>query len=246
MRLAKKLNYKKIGLFKILARIGTSACKLGLLPSMAIPNTFHISLLEAYQDNSFPSQINEPTSSIQIEGEDKYELDEIINSQLHYNTLQYRAKWKNYSPKHDKVWYSAEIFDNAEQAVQQFDQQYPGKPGVDSLHDQQVILRTSTRRRTRTTLTQPGGQCPTCRLPRCPHYPDSSRSLSQEMAHVFMSWNEYFDDGCQIHLSEKQESGLYSQFTRGSRQPSIAHNHDWRQDIEANPGQDCSPQPHPQ
>jgi len=53
---------------------------------MAIHNTFHISLLEPYQDNRFPSQIKEPSSPIQIEGEDEYELDEIIDSRLHYKS----------------------------------------------------------------------------------------------------------------------------------------------------------------
>jgi len=62
-RPAKKLDYKKIGPFKILAKIGTSAYELALPPSMAIHNTFHISLLEPYQDNRFPSQIKEPPSS---------------------------------------------------------------------------------------------------------------------------------------------------------------------------------------
>jgi len=79
-RPSKKLDYKKIGPFKILARIGTSAYKLALPPSMAIHNTFHISLLEPYQDNQFPSQIKEPHAPIQIEGEDEYELDEIMDS----------------------------------------------------------------------------------------------------------------------------------------------------------------------
>ena len=84
----KKLDYKKIGPFKILARIGTSAYKLAFPPSMKIHNTIHISLLEPYQDNRFPSQIQEPPPPIRIEGEDKHELDEIIDSLLHYNKLQ--------------------------------------------------------------------------------------------------------------------------------------------------------------
>jgi len=50
-RPCKKLDYKKIGQFKILASIGTSAYKLDLLPSMRIHNTFHIALLELYNDN---------------------------------------------------------------------------------------------------------------------------------------------------------------------------------------------------
>jgi len=82
---SKKLDYKKIGPFRILAKIGTSTYKLALPPSMAIHNTFHISLLEPYQDNRVPSQIKELPPPIQIEGEDEYELEEIIDSRLHYN-----------------------------------------------------------------------------------------------------------------------------------------------------------------
>ena len=84
-RPSKKLDYQKIRPFKVMAKIGTSAYKPALPPSMAIDNTFQISLVEPYQDNQFPSQIKELPPSIQIEGADAYELAEIINSQLHYN-----------------------------------------------------------------------------------------------------------------------------------------------------------------
>ena len=47
IRPSKRLDYKKIGPFKVLAKVGTSAYKLALPPSMAIHNTFHSSLLKA-------------------------------------------------------------------------------------------------------------------------------------------------------------------------------------------------------
>jgi len=168
-RPSKKVDYKKIRPFKILARIGTSAYKLALPPSMAIHNTFHISLLEPYQDNQFPLQIKEPPPPIQIEGEDEYELDEIIDSRLHYNKLQYRAKWKGYSPEHDKVWYPAENFNNAEHTVQRFHRRYPRNPVVETRHDQQIVLSTSPRRQTRTTLTHTSERRPAHRSQRYPH-----------------------------------------------------------------------------
>ena len=152
-RPSKKLDYKKIDPFKILAKIGTSTYKQALPPSMAIHNTFHISLLEPYQDKLFPSQIQRPPPPIQIEGEDEYERDEIIDSRLHYNKLQYRAKWKGYSPEHDKVWYPAKNFSNAELSIQRFHQRYPGKPRLDPRDDQQIVLRSSSRGQARTTLT---------------------------------------------------------------------------------------------
>ena len=102
-RPSKQLDYKKIGPFTIMAKIRTSAYKLSFSPWMKTHNTIHISLLEPYQDNRFPSQIQEAPLSIQIEGEDKHEIDEIIDSGLHFNKLQYRAKWKEYGPEDDKV-----------------------------------------------------------------------------------------------------------------------------------------------
>jgi len=165
----RKLDYKKIGKFNILEKIGTSADKLSLPPSMAIHNTFNIALLEPDQDNRFPSQIKEPPPHIQIEGKDEYKLDEIIDLRLHYNKLQYRARWKGYAPEHDKVWYPAENFHNAEHTVQQFHQRYPRKPRVDTRHEEQIVLRISPGGQTRTTRTHTRQQPPARRPQRDPH-----------------------------------------------------------------------------
>ena len=59
-----------------------------------------------------------------------------------------------------------------------------------------------------------------------------------------MNWTDCTDDGCQINRDKKQGSGWYPQFTRRSRKPSVAHDHDWRPEREANPGEDWAPQ-HP-
>jgi len=119
-RPCKKLDYKKIGPFKILAKIGTSACKLDLPASMRIHNTLHISLLDPYSDNKLPSQPSGPPPPVIIEGEPEYKLEEIIDLYLHYNKLQYRAKWTGYSPEHDKTWYPADNFENADLAKGNF------------------------------------------------------------------------------------------------------------------------------
>jgi len=154
-RPCKKLDYKKIGPFKILARIGESAYKLDLLPSMRIHNTFHISLLEPYHDNKFSSQRAQPPPPIIIEGEPEYELEQIIDSRLHYGKLQYPAKWTGYPPEHDEVWYPHEDFENAGIAKQQFHQKYPRKRSLDQdrgklkrgdmgLHNTTTATRTTT------------------------------------------------------------------------------------------------------
>ena len=49
--------------------MGTSRYKLDLLASITIHNTLHISLLEPYEDNKFPSLIQTPPPPIEREGE---------------------------------------------------------------------------------------------------------------------------------------------------------------------------------
>ena len=151
-RPCKKLDYMKIGPFKILTRIGTSAYKLDPLASMRIHNTFHISLLKLYNDNKLPSQRSEPPLPIIIEGEREYELEKIIDKRLHYNKLQYRAKGTGYSPEHDKTWYPAENFENADLAKRNFHSRYPNKPNLDQTRG------TGERRRARLHIadTEPG------------------------------------------------------------------------------------------
>ena len=114
--------------------------------SMRIHNTFHISLLEPYEDNKLPSQIQEPPPPIQIEGEDEYKLDEIIDSRFHYNKLQYRAKWKRYLLEHDKVWYPAENFNNATLSVSKFHERYSDKPRLDRSQSTNPHPTHTTRR----------------------------------------------------------------------------------------------------
>ena len=125
----RKLDYKKAGPFKVLAKVGKSVYKLDLPANMKVHPTFHISLLEPYSDNPLPFQRKEPPLAIETAGEPEYELDKIIDSRLYPRKyLQYRAKWTEYPPGHDKVWYPANNFKNASLAIEQFHQSYPHKP----------------------------------------------------------------------------------------------------------------------
>jgi len=165
-RPCKKLDYKKIGAFKILARIGESAYKLDLPPSMRIHNTFHISLLELYHHDKFSCQRAQLPPPIIIEGEPVYELKQIIDSRLHYGKLQYQAKWTRYPPEHDKVWYAYEDFENSGIAQQQFHQKYPRKPslnqdrGTRKRGDLSLYNTTTATRTTTTTSTNDDTKTP--------------------------------------------------------------------------------------
>jgi len=73
----------------------------------------------------------------------------------------------------------------------------------------------------------------------CPEYAGPPR---RERSHACMRWTDCHNDECQIYPGDKQGSGWYPQFTRRSRKPTVAHDHDWRQEMEASPGQDWDPQ----
>ena len=66
-RPSKKLDYKKMAPFKIIKKVETSSYKLDRPASMTIHNTFHISVLEPYEDNKFPSQIQTAAPPIEID-----------------------------------------------------------------------------------------------------------------------------------------------------------------------------------
>ena len=105
-----KLNWKKIGPLKITTMISSNAYKWDLEPWMGILNSFHISLLKTYQGNKFLSETQKQHSTVQREGEEEYELEEIIDSRLHYHQLQYRALLTRYQTEYDEVWYPASKF----------------------------------------------------------------------------------------------------------------------------------------
>ena len=75
-RPSKKLDYKKMGPFKIIKKVGTSSYKLDLPASMTIsrtisltPPAIEISTPCVFFHDRFPSQIQTPPPPIEIDGE---------------------------------------------------------------------------------------------------------------------------------------------------------------------------------
>jgi len=246
-RPCKKLDYKKIGPFKILAKIGESAYKLDLPPSMMLHNTFHISLLGLYHDDKFPSKRTQPPPPIILKGQPEYELEESVDSRLHYGELQYRVKWTGYPPKHDKVWYRYNNFENAEIAKQQFHQQYAGKPSHDQ--DQRArkrrdvglnitntaTLATNTASEnddTKTPSTRDAARrrgsmigLPTSPPYRRPHeWEEAERTERARQEHDQLPWTACYNDGCQTHFRDQEATGWFPK-DQSQSAPSVPISH---------------------
>jgi hypothetical protein len=80
-----KLDYKLIGPYTIIEKVGSRAYKLDLPPSIQLHPVFHISLLEPAGPDSEPSpgHIQPPPPPVIIDNEEEWELKEIVDS-CHY------------------------------------------------------------------------------------------------------------------------------------------------------------------
>jgi len=246
-RPCKKLDYKKIGPFKILAKIGESAYKLDLPPTMRIHNTFHISLLELHHDDKFSSQRTQPPPPIIIEGEPEYELEQIIDSRLHYGKLQYRPSGpvillnttKSGTPtKISKM--QALQNNNSTKSIPgsslsiKIEEQEKGETWVSITPPPQLAPpppppRMTTPRPPIPKTAQEGWETavglPTSSPYRAP--PEWEQAEKKERArkeHDVLSWTACYDDGCQVHYKDKEASEWFPQ-DRSRSVPSVPVSH---------------------
>jgi len=107
---------------------------------------------------------------------------------------------------------------------------------MDTGHDEQIILRNSPILKQEQHSRSPKGKVQ-YRAPNATHTrPDYRGSSRQEVSDASMSWTEWSDEGCQIHLSGKPGSGWYLQFSRRTIKAIVAHDHEWQQEMKSNPG----------
>ena len=79
-RPSKKLDHKKMGLFRIEKAIGNRAFRLELPPQMKVHPVYHIGLLECYRDSKDPIRKQIVLEVEEIEGEINWEVKEIVES----------------------------------------------------------------------------------------------------------------------------------------------------------------------
>lgn len=125
-RPSRKLDYKRLGRFKVLERVGTHAYKLDLPSTMKIHPVFHVSLLEPCDSNPLPGQ-QQPTEppALVVNGEEEWEVERILDSRWYYRKFQYLVQWIGYD---HPTWEPAENVLHAPVAVREFHASYPAKP----------------------------------------------------------------------------------------------------------------------
>jgi transposase InsO family protein len=121
----KKLDYKYLGPFEITDAVGTQAYRLRLPETLKVHPVFHVSLLEPYTGNDHGAAPPEP---LNVDGEEQWEVEEVLDSRIHRGHLEYLVKWLGYG-NHENQWVSKEDAKGASDCTTAFHRLYPSKPG---------------------------------------------------------------------------------------------------------------------
>ena len=123
-RPSSKLDYKKLGRFKILEKVSSHAYKLDLPPSMKVHPVFHVSLLEPAFSDPLSGQKNPPPQPIIVDGEEEWLVEKIVSYRIRHGKLQYLVKWTGYN---ELTWEPADSFTNTN-FIEQFHLDHPEAP----------------------------------------------------------------------------------------------------------------------
>ncbi|KAF8748754.1 hypothetical protein RHS01_10600 [Rhizoctonia solani] len=113
-----KLDPKRLGPFKVTEKISSHAYRLRLPDTLKIHDVFYVGLLsKARKSPSQPFPKKPPPET--IEGEEEYEVEQIIDSKQQRGKWFYLIKWKGYGPE-DNSWEPEELLEHSQEEIQRF------------------------------------------------------------------------------------------------------------------------------
>jgi hypothetical protein len=127
-RPSQKLSHRFIGPFPVTKKVGRNTYRLRLPASMSrIHPVFNIvKLLPAPVDPIPGRQAKPPPPPELIDGEEHYEVEQVLNSRWHRNRLEYLVKWKGYGYEENSWVPESQMA--APTLVQKFHEEHPMAP----------------------------------------------------------------------------------------------------------------------
>ena len=124
---SKKLSHKRLGPYMVEKRVGDLDYRLKLPPLVPVHPVFHVSLLSPYATSSIPGRKHPEPPPVEVEGEEEYEVERILDSRIFRRGLQYLVKWKGYDDS-QTTWEPARNLTHAPDLVQDFHVRQPSAP----------------------------------------------------------------------------------------------------------------------
>jgi Chromo (CHRromatin Organisation MOdifier) domain len=124
----KKFAHQYLGPFAIICPVSSHAYWLKLPPSMSrIHPVFHIiKLMPIPLDPIKGRHAKSPPPPEIIGGKERYEVEEVIDSQMRSRRLQYLVRWKGYGHE-ENLWISEDDLD-APELISKFYRVHPNAP----------------------------------------------------------------------------------------------------------------------
>ena len=125
-RPSKKLDNKYYGPVEVEMPVGKQAYRLKLPAGFRnVHNTFHVSLLEPCTHDR---ELNSRPGPMEVDGDEHWEVQEVLDSKLHYHKLMYLVRWVGF-PESDDQWLYPDAMDACQELISDFHKHYPDKPG---------------------------------------------------------------------------------------------------------------------
>jgi hypothetical protein len=128
LRPCPKLDFKRLGPFEIIEKVGTKAYRLALPPLMKnLHPVFHVSLLEPVTENLLEGRTIDPPLPVEVESDIEYEVETILDSRKRRNQVSYLVSWKGYGPE-ENTWLNFKDLTHCQELLKEFHEKYPSKP----------------------------------------------------------------------------------------------------------------------
>ena len=129
-RPSSKLDFKRLGHFKITQKIPSHEYKLDLPTSIKCHPVFHVPEVVPAANNPLAGQKQPAPPPIIVDDNVEFEVEELLDSKLVRKTLKSLVRWVG----HDELtWEPAELLKNSPELVHYFHRKYPTKPKPDYL-----------------------------------------------------------------------------------------------------------------
>jgi Integrase zinc binding domain/Chromo (CHRromatin Organisation MOdifier) domain len=96
---SRKLMERQVGPYPITKILSKNVVQLKLPPSFKIRPEINITRLQPYKPPTIPGQQVTPQPPIEVEGAPEYIVEEILDSRLQHNKLEFLVKWEGYRQK---------------------------------------------------------------------------------------------------------------------------------------------------
>jgi len=94
-----------------------------------IHDVFHVSLLKKVTNDPYPQRQHLKPPPIEVDGEEYYEVADIVDSRKRHGRVYYLVRWANYGPE-DDTWELIEMLEGSRELLEEFHATYPDKPSA--------------------------------------------------------------------------------------------------------------------